>query len=55
MPNVVKRVATSTTEYFVQNDELNLDEELDGEDVDAEDDESEAEEEPAAPSQRRRK
>jgi hypothetical protein len=54
MPNVVKRVTTSTTEYFVQNDELNLDEELDGEDVDPEDEDEEAEE-PAAPSQRRRK
>jgi hypothetical protein len=55
MPNVVKRVTTSTTEYFAQDDELSLDEDLDGEDVDGEDEGDKDEEEPAAPSQRRRK
>jgi hypothetical protein len=54
MPNVVKRVTTSTTEYFAQDDELSLDEELDGEDVNDDEDEGDKDV-PAAPSQRRRK
>lgn len=53
MPYPIKRVTVSTTEYF-DGAEVDLDEELDGENLDDEKDDEDVSE-PAAPSQRRRK
>jgi len=54
MPNVLKRVTTTTTEYIQPANEidLELDEDLDGEDID--DEEEDVDEKPAAPSRRRK-